>query len=191
VQILIAEAVLVAVLDEALAGVNHENTFAGGGVFLVEHNDAGGNAGAVEQVGRQADDAFDLTAADDFAADVGFRVAAKQDTVRENDRPFAGALERSQQVEEEGVVAVLGGRDAEGETAVQVIGRVETVAPRLGGERRIGDDEIETLEAATRPTFPKCLRRSFESQLPSPWLDPSAGLQSSRFCAAAPRRLVS
>ena len=57
-----AQAVLVAVLDEALGGVDHEDALAGVGVFLVEHDDAGGNAGAVEEVGRQADDALDVAA---------------------------------------------------------------------------------------------------------------------------------
>jgi hypothetical protein len=59
VDVLLAQAVLVAVLDEALAGVDHEDALAGGGVFLVQHQDAGGDAGAVEQVGRQADDALE------------------------------------------------------------------------------------------------------------------------------------
>jgi hypothetical protein len=30
------------------------------GVFLVEHEDAGGDAGAVEEIGRQADDALEV-----------------------------------------------------------------------------------------------------------------------------------
>ncbi len=62
VDVLVAQAVLVAVLDEALGGVDHEDALAGGGVLLVEHDDAGGDAGAVEEVGRQADDALDVAA---------------------------------------------------------------------------------------------------------------------------------
>ena len=63
VDVLGAQAVLVAVLDEALGGVDHEDALAGRGVFLVQHDDAGGDAGAVEQVGRQADDALDVARA--------------------------------------------------------------------------------------------------------------------------------
>ena len=37
------------------------------GVLLVEHDDAGGDAGAVEEVRRQADDALDVAAPDDLA----------------------------------------------------------------------------------------------------------------------------
>ena len=58
VDVLFAQAVLVAVLDVAAGGVDHEHALARGGVLFVEHQDAGGDAGAVEQVRRQADDAL-------------------------------------------------------------------------------------------------------------------------------------
>ena len=58
VDVLLAQAVLVAVLDEALGGVDHEHALAGRRVLLVEHQDASWNARAIEQVGGQADDAF-------------------------------------------------------------------------------------------------------------------------------------
>ena len=60
VDVLLAQAILVAVLDEALGGVDHEHAFAGGGILLIEHQDAGGDASAVEEVGRQADDALQI-----------------------------------------------------------------------------------------------------------------------------------
>ena len=83
-DVLGAEAVLVAVLDEAFGGVDHEDALAGGGVLLVEHDDAGGDAGAVEEIGGQADDALDVAPADDVAADVGLGIAAEQHAVRQN-----------------------------------------------------------------------------------------------------------
>ena len=52
------------------------------GVLLVDDDDAGGDAGAVEEVGGQADDALDEAALDEVAADVGFLVAAEQHAVR-------------------------------------------------------------------------------------------------------------
>jgi hypothetical protein len=54
----------------------------------------------------------------------------------------------SEDVQQESVVAILLRRDAEGETVVKVVGRVEAVAPRLGGKRRIGDGKIKRLERA-------------------------------------------
>ena len=84
------------------------------GVLLVEHDDAGGDAGAVEEVGRQADDALDVAACGRGSADVGLGIAAEQHAVRQDAGAFAGALERADDVQQVGVVALLGGRRAEG-----------------------------------------------------------------------------
>ncbi len=88
VDVLLAEAVLLAVLHEALGGIDHEDALAGGGVFLVEHQDAGGDAGAVKEVGRQADDALEVAGADELLADDGLGIAAEEDAVREECRPL-------------------------------------------------------------------------------------------------------
>ena len=45
VDVLGAQAVLVAVLHEALAGINHEYAAPGGGILLINHHDAGRDAG--------------------------------------------------------------------------------------------------------------------------------------------------
>jgi len=58
-DILLAQAVLVAVLDESLAGIDHEDAMARAGTCFVDDDDAGGNARAIEEIGRQTDDAFD------------------------------------------------------------------------------------------------------------------------------------
>lgn len=60
VDVLLAQPVFVAVLHEPPAGVDHKNRAAGAGIFLVQHNDASRDARAIKQVGRQADDAFDI-----------------------------------------------------------------------------------------------------------------------------------
>ena len=146
-----AQAVLVAVFHIARAGVDHENASAGVGVFLVDDDDAGRDAGAVKQVGGQSDDAFDVALADQFAADVGLGIAAKQHAVRQNARAFAVALERAHDVQQIGVIALLGGRRAEGlESLVRIVERIDTVAPTLVAERRIGDHVIESLERCRR-----------------------------------------
>ena len=77
------------------------------GILLVDDNNAGGNAGAVKQVGGQADDAFDVALADEVAADVGLGIAAEQDAVRQDAGAFAGALERADDMQQVGVVALL------------------------------------------------------------------------------------
>ena len=115
VDVLLAQAVLGAVLHEALGGVDHEDALAGGGVLLVEHDDAGGDAGAVEEVGGQADDALEVAGADELLADDGLGIAAEEDAVRQDAGGFARALHRADDVQQVGVVALLGGRHAPGE----------------------------------------------------------------------------
>ena len=66
-EVLLAQAVLRAVFVEALAGINHEDALAGGGVFLVEHDDAGRDARAVKEIGGQADDGLEVAGADELA----------------------------------------------------------------------------------------------------------------------------
>ena len=102
---------LLSVLHEALGSVDHKDADAAGGVLLVEHNDAGRDAGAIEEVGRQADDALDVAARQQLLADGGLGVAAEEDAVRHNDRCLAGALQGLKHVQQERIVAVLlGGR---------------------------------------------------------------------------------
>ena len=61
--------------------------------------------------------------------DVSFGVATEQYAVRQNDSAFAGALERLDDVEQEGVVAVLGRRHAKLKAVELVVLRIESVAP--------------------------------------------------------------
>ena len=72
------------------------DALAGRGIFLVQHDDAGRDAVAVKQVGRQADDAFDIALPDDALADYAFGPAPEQHTVGVDDRALAGALKLSQ-----------------------------------------------------------------------------------------------
>ena len=141
-DVLLAQAVLVAVLNEALGGVDHEHALAAGGVLLVEHKDAGGDTGAVEEVGGQADDALEIAGADELLADHGLGIAAEEHAVGQDAGGFARALHRADDVEQVGVVALLGRRLAPGEALEGVIRRGEPVRPGLVGERRIGDDIV-------------------------------------------------
>ena len=151
VDVLRAQAVLVAVLDEALGGVDHEDALAGGGVFLVEHEDAGRDARAVEEVRRQADDALDVAALDEFLRMAASASPRNSTPCGRMHAPLPVLLSEREDVQQVGVVAVLGGRDAEVlEAVVRVVGRVEAGAPALVAERRIGDDEVEGLELAGR-----------------------------------------
>ena len=119
-------------------------------MLLIQHDDAGRNARPVEEVGRQADDALDGASAHQLAADVGLHVAPEEDAVGHHDRGLARALERFEDVQEISVIAVALGRDqdrlAKGEALIEIVFGIEARAPRLIGEGRIGDHEIEGLE---------------------------------------------
>ena len=107
--------------DEALGGVDHEDALAGGGVLLVEHDDAGRNAGAVKEIRGQADDALEVAGADELLADHGLGIAAEEHAMRQNAGAFAGALHRADDVQQVGVVALLSGRHAPGEALEAVV----------------------------------------------------------------------
>ena len=130
VNILGAQPILGAILDKARTGINHKDTRAREGVLLINNDDTGGDAGAVEQVGGQANDTLDITLADQGAADVALGVAAKQDAVRQNTRAFAGTLERTHNMQEVGVIALLIGRHTKGrEAIIRVVKRIEARTP--------------------------------------------------------------
>ena len=76
-------------------------------ILLINDQDARGNASAVEQVGWQADNTFDKAALDEMSADTRLLIAAEQDPVRHNDRALTLALERRNEMQEKGVVAIL------------------------------------------------------------------------------------
>ena len=83
-DILGTQAVLIAVLHKALRGIDHEDAGTRVGVLFVEHDDASGNAGAVKQVWRQADDALNKALGDDPLPDLGLDKARESRQVRCN-----------------------------------------------------------------------------------------------------------
>ena len=67
--------------------------------------------------------------------------------MRQDARALAGALERTDDVQEVGVVALLVGGNAKNlEPLEGVVQQIEAGAPTLVAKRRIGDDVIECLE---------------------------------------------
>ena len=67
--------------------------------------------------------------------------------MRHDDAAFASGLERFEDVQQEGVVAVLGRWDAVLESFEFVFGGYQSVAPRFVAEGRIGDGEVECFQA--------------------------------------------
>jgi hypothetical protein len=75
---------------------------------LLDDEDAGGDAGALKEIGGEADDGFGIAGADELPADDRFGVAAEEDAVGKNAGGFAGAFGGADDVEEVGVITVCG-----------------------------------------------------------------------------------
>jgi len=101
-------------------------------VFFIQDQDAGRDTCAVKEIGRQADDALDITTPQDFLANTGLGTAPKQYAVRMNDCAFAGALKAGQDVQQEGVISVLLGWDSKLEAFELVFSGVQAIAPGFG-----------------------------------------------------------
>jgi hypothetical protein len=152
VDVLLAQAILVPVFDKAPARIDDENALPSRGAFLVDNHDAGGNARAVEEVRRQADDAFDVASAHEVAPDIRFGIASKEHAVRKDARAGAGALERADDMQQVGVVALFGRRRTKMLEPIEpIVLRVEAGAPPLVAEGRICDDVIEGVEGVAIP----------------------------------------
>ncbi len=121
----------------------------GRGRLLVDDDDAGRNTRAIKQICGQTDNALDVALANEIAADVSLGVATEEDAVRQDACTFAGAFERADDVQQVGVVALLGWRSAKGlETVVRFLLQIEACAPPLVRERWIRNNVIEGLECA-------------------------------------------
>ena len=152
-EVLLAEAVLRAVLLEALGGINHEDALAGGGVFLVEHDDAGGDARAEEEIGRQTDDAFDVTTLNEVAAN------RRPRRCRETGRHAEGCMRLCPSVSaneecaggRRSRPACAAGRRKAGSALILVVLWIEAGAPTLVTEWRVGYDVVEGLDRIHHP----------------------------------------
>ncbi len=126
-----AEPVIFSFFDEAFGGIYDEEVAVL--PLLAEEEDDGGDAGAEENVGGQADDGFDVVIFDEVFADSAFFAAAEENAVGEDDGHDAVRFEVVEVVEEEGVVGLgLGGEAEAGVARVAVfVQRVPLL--RVGG----------------------------------------------------------
>jgi hypothetical protein len=80
-----------------------------GRVFLVEHQDAGRDAGAVEQVGRQADDALEDAERTSLRRMTASALPRNSTPCGRMQAPLPVLFMRADDVQQVGVVALLGG----------------------------------------------------------------------------------
>ena len=112
-----------------------------GRLVPVQHQDGGGDAGAVEEVRREADHRLKKVLLQQALADLPLRGTAEQHAVGNNDAETAGSVEHGHHVLHEREVALGLRRHAEPEASVTVVlGHV--AAPLVEAERGIGDHAI-------------------------------------------------
>ena len=141
-DVLGAELVLIAHLFKALTGVD-EDDVVGILSLLFQHQNAGGDAGAVEDVGREADDGIEVIAIfDEVAADVPLGTATEEHAVRKDAGHGGADVQMVDHLLDEGEVGLgLRGQFAIGAEAV--VSLMENAGGPDGREGRIGDDGLE------------------------------------------------
>src|SRR5665213_86767 len=159
VNVLGTQTVLGTVLHEAAIGIDHEYALARRGALLIDNDKTSGDTRAVEEVRRQAGDDFDVTLAHECTTNDGFGPAPKQNAMWQDAHTFARALERANDMQEIGVVALLGRRCAKGlKTIVRIVQPIDAVAPALVAKGRIGNDIIKGLQRIAIFKFRCCKR---------------------------------
>ena len=132
---------------EPIRGIDHKNTLTSLRPFLIDQHNARRDAGAIEQVGRQAKDAFDVSLANEIAANVGLGISTKQHPMRQNAGPGARDLQRPNNVQQVSVIALLARRNAKRlEPLVRVVERIESRGPPFVRKRWVGNDIVERFE---------------------------------------------
>src|SRR5262249_47033201 len=94
----------------------------------------------------EPDDSFDIAASNDLTAYNSFSAAAEKHAVRHVYGCFAAALQRSEDVQQKGEVAILSGRNTQFEPMVFVLFRMEPCSPRFERKRRICNYEVMSIK---------------------------------------------
>ena len=89
VNITFTQTVFISVLNVPTAGINHKDALSVCSAFFINHEHAGGYAGAVKQVCRKADNALDPVLLYNCFSNSRFGISTEQNTMRENNRSFA------------------------------------------------------------------------------------------------------
>ena len=146
VNITLAQTVLVAVLYVSTAGINHKDALSVCSTLFVNHENTSSNAGAVEQVCREADDTLDPVLLDNCLSDGGLGISSEQNTMRKDNGSFTVCLQCLKNMHEPSIVAILLRRCISVTLETAILFTSNTIAPVLHGEWRICDDVIKTLK---------------------------------------------
>jgi len=81
-DVLSTKPILVPVLQESFAGINHENAFANVCILFVQNDDASRDTSSVKEIGGKTDDSFDEATPNQVLANIRFCIPSKQNSVR-------------------------------------------------------------------------------------------------------------
>ncbi len=144
-DVLGAEEVLRLALAVFAVGIDEKDLFPVGSAFLVHHEDAGGNAGAVEQPGRQADDGLQPAALDEVLPRLLFLAAPEEHAMGHDGGHFPVGLQHGDHVLHEHEIGLLPFlRQPDGEAA----GILDVLLDVVLGEGRVGEDAVEAAKFA-------------------------------------------
>ena len=140
-DVLRAEPVLVLALPVLAVRVDEQHLAAQRvGLALVAYQHAGGDAGAVEQAGRQADDRLDHVVLDQQLADEPLLAPAEQHAVGHDGGHVAVGLQARQHVLDEHEVGLLAGLRA---PFAEAVGEAHVGAAVVLRERGVGEHPVE------------------------------------------------
>ena len=136
--------VLVAAAFEESGGVDEENLLAAPGHFNSPyHQNAGGEAGAIEEVRAETNDRFEQVHLQNSPTDLPLHAHAEEGAVGKDDRHPAGAhVHRLNHVLHPCVIAALARWDA-GKVAPEGVAGPNLLAPPFEREGRVGDYTVE------------------------------------------------
>ena len=144
VDVLRRQPIVVGHLDALAGGVDKQGLAVR--LVLFQHHDAGGDAGAEEQVAGQLDDAVDEVVVDQVLADLLLRTAPVQDAGEADDGGGAVGRQPAEAVHDKGQICLaLGGQHPGGGKAGIVDQQGVVVPSPLDGVGGIGDDQLKRL----------------------------------------------
>ena len=156
IDIPLTQAVLIAILHEVMAGIDHKDTSTLIRIFLVNDNDASRDTGAIEQIGRQTNDALDIACFDQILTNSSLCIATEQNTVGQNNRSLTGALQRFQNMHQPGIVTVLFRRSFT--IAIKSAVFLNSIRPVFDRERRVSNDIVKSAQHSLIRSIFKILR---------------------------------
>lgn len=156
IDIPLPQTIFAAILHEVMAGIDHKDALALVSIRLVQNNNTGRDSGAVEQICRQADEALDIAFVDDGFSNGGFCIASEQNTMGQDNRSLARALQRLQNMKKPRKVTIL----FRGPVTIAVKSAVilQPVSPVFQGERWVRHGKVKALQYFIIGTGFKILR---------------------------------